>query len=114
MNSSTLRNYVRLSDFFANLVTDDLLALNRIVFRELVEMNHEKDFPLTTAAFERLNEKDVNEIEEKISVCFGREIFAEICAWRENNFPHYRREFLRYACAVAPELMAKKTNDVQE
>jgi SAM-dependent methyltransferase len=98
-----------LARFFSSLPRNELASLLKNSFGDLVDLHVECSFPVTQSAFEKLNDDDVESIEEAIAAQFGGEVLAEVHRWKKQNRPHYRREILRYACTVTSALMQSKT-----
>jgi len=83
-------------------------VLNR-TFADRVALNVESHFPVTESAFEKLTDADVESIENEIATVFGKAVRVELSTWEEQNYPHFRREILRYGCTVKPSLMRDRT-----
>lgn len=80
----------------------DFLAAMRLAFGDSVGEFREGEYPFSQAAFERFGPAEVAATLARITTIFGSDVAAKLEAWRSRNFPHFRREFLRYGCAADP------------
>lgn len=69
----------------------------------------ESEWPVTQSAFEALAPDDVSEVEACVKKRYGAGTLAELAAWKSKSLPHYRREILRYGCALLPNVVCGKT-----
>lgn len=88
---------------------DEYLTLMRYFFTYEVQPRIEQAWPVTQAAYESLSTDDVALIERRVGESYGDVEQQTLRQWREESFPHYRREILRYGCSVEPELLRHKT-----
>ncbi len=85
------------------------LTLIQEFFAYEVRPRLESDWPVTQAAYERLDPEDVALIERRVGETYGDAERQALTRWKDASFPHYRREILRYGCTVETDLLRRKT-----
>jgi SAM-dependent methyltransferase len=68
----------------------------------------EDRYPATEAMFNRLTDRECEQIQQGVAAKMGVPASAELISWKTRSFPHYRREILRLGSVVSPELFAGK------
>ena len=98
-----------LADYFLALGRQGMLTLMGTCFPGEVPRLIESEWPVTQAAFDALSPDDVSRVEAGVEKRYGAGTRAELAAWKTKSIQHYRREILRYGCAVLPETVCRKT-----
>jgi hypothetical protein len=99
----------KIVEYFQALTPGKMLDYLNVHFSHLVGINRESEWPVTKHAFDTLSAREVEMIEEEALKTYNESLHQELVNWKAVNFPHYRREILRYGCGMFPVLLYERT-----